>query len=127
MQCTYVKANNEQCQANAMKGAEYCFTHNPQTREQHAAAVLAGGKNSSRKDVIELEPLQLHNPDNAIDLLEQTINGVRDGSIPPNIANTIGYLVGHLLKAIEAADLDKRLESIERVIFERKTVAKRSK
>lgn len=127
MQCTYLKANGDQCQANAMKNAEYCFTHNPATREQHAAAVTEGGKNSSKKDLINLDPLQLRDPDNAIDLLEQTINGVRDGSIPPNIANTVGYLTGHLLKAIEAADLSKRLETIERVIFERRTIEKRSK
>lgn len=127
MQCTYTKANGEQCQANAMKDTDFCFTHNPATREQHAAAVIEGGKNSSRKDTVSLEPLQLKEPSNTIDLLEQTINGVRDGSIPPNIANTIGYLAGHLLKAIEAADLSKRLETIERVIFERRTIQKRSR
>ena len=127
MQCTYIKANNQPCKAHAMKGSEFCFTHNPETRDEHAQAVVLGGLNSSRKDSVELPAIDIRQPNGVVQLLEETINGVRDGSIPPKVASTVGYLAGHLLKAIESADLDKRLEVIERVILDRKSIMKGSK
>ncbi|MFC1790329.1 hypothetical protein ACFLZP_02495 [Patescibacteria group bacterium] len=123
MRCAYIKANGQRCGANAIKGAELCFTHNPRTRKKHALAVTRGGK-ASHRDRLNLEPVKAQSPQDVISLLENTINGIRTGQIPPNVANTIGYLCGHLLKAIEASDLDKRLEVIERVILERKAVMK---
>lgn len=123
MKCAYIKADGNQCQANAMKNYKYCFAHNPKTKEEHALAVVKGGK-ASKRDRLNLEPIDIQKPDDVIGLLEETINGIREGNIPPKIANTIGYLCGHLLKAIEAADLDQRLEIIERVIFERKQIKK---
>ena len=127
MQCTYIKANNQPCKAHAMKGSLFCFTHNPETRNEHAKAVVLGGLNSSRKDSANLPAINLQQPNEVVQLLEETINGVRDGSIPPKVASTIGYLAGYLLKAIEASDLNKRLEVIERVILERKSIIKGSK
>lgn len=127
MQCTYIKTNKQPCKAHAMKDSEFCFTHNPETRDEHAQAVVLGGLSSSRKDSVDLPAIDVRQPNGVVNLLEETINGVRDGSIPPKVASTIGYLASHLLKAIESADLDKRLEVIERVILERKSIMKVSK
>ena len=41
-------------------------------------------------------------------------------------ANCIGFLCGHLIKAIEVSDLAIRLEMVERVILERKVSLKKS-
>ncbi len=57
--------------------------------------------------------------------MEDTINEVRSGNIPPNIANTVGYLAGHLLKAIEVSSIDKRLEIVESVLIQRKAKFRR--
>lgn len=123
MKCTYIDSNNNQCQANAMRNSAYCFVHNPNTKEEHALAVRKGGK-ASRRDRLHLVPVSTRKPEEVVNLLEETINGIRTGTIPPQIANTIGFLCGHLLKAMEASDLDKRLEVIERVVLERKSVMK---
>ncbi len=124
MRCTYVNANGEQCQANAMKKSQYCFAHNPDTREDHALAVAKGGK-MSKRDRLSLPPAPMKNPSDVVSILEETINGVRGGTIPPQIANTIAYICSHALKAMENANLDERIEMIESVLFERKTTLKR--
>lgn len=118
-QCTYINANGEQCKANPMKDSQYCFTHNPDTREEHALAVIKGGK-LSKRDRLNLPPVEVKTPNDVVSLLEETINGIRSGKIPPNVANTIAYICGHALKAMENANLDQRVEMIESVLFERK-------
>lgn len=119
MKCAYKKANGQKCQAQAMKGSKFCFTHNPKTRKEHALAVTKGGK-LSRRNRLNLEPVKTQSPQDVVKVLEQTINGIRSGEVPPNIANTVGYLCGHLLKAIELAKYANKLETIEKILTERK-------
>lgn len=105
----------------AMEGGNFCFSHNPDTKIEKHLAVVKGGLNS-RKVNLSLDPLSIKDPKEVATLLESTINGVRSGEIPPNIANTIGYLAGHALKAIELARYGDKIESVERILMERKIV-----
>lgn len=118
--CNYIKENGEQCNAKPIKGSKYCFSHNPDTKIEKHMAVVKGGLNS-RKVNMDLEPLSIKTAQEISVLLENTINGVRSGEIPPNIANTIGYLAGHALKAFEVSKLNEKVELIQRVILEKKT------
>ncbi len=118
--CSYIKEDGEQCNARPVKGSKYCFSHNPDTKIEKHMAVVKGGLNS-RKTNMELEALSIKSPSEISILLEETINGVRSGEIPPNIANTIGYLAGHALKAFEVSKLNDKVELIQRVILEKKT------
>jgi len=112
MQCTYIKENGIRCDAQAMKEAPFCFSHNPDTKEEKHLAVVRGGENSRRID-IRLPPMELRSPKDVILLVSDTINGVRSGELPPNVANTIGFLSGHLLKAMEISDIEVRLSALE--------------
>jgi len=122
--CKFIKPDGEQCQARAMKGSDYCFTHNPDTQIEKHLAVVKGGL-ASKKVKLDLKPLSIKSPQEVGRLLEDTINGVRSGEIPPNIANTIGYLAGHALKALEASNLDQRVEMVESILLERKKAIRR--
>jgi len=122
--CKHIKPDGEQCRAKAMKGSDYCFTHNPDTQIEKHLAVVKGGL-ASKKVKLDLEPLSIKSPQEVGRLLEDTINGVRSGEIPPNIANTIGYLAGHALKALEASNLDQRVEMVESILLERKKAIRR--
>ena len=102
-----------------MKGSDYCFSHNPDTQIEKHLAVVKGGLNSKKVN-LDLEPLSIKTPQEVSMLLEDTINGVRSGELPPNIANTIGYLAGHALKALETADLEEKIKELEAVIMGRK-------
>ncbi len=120
MSCAYANASGEKCQANAMKNSQFCFVHNPATREEHALAVVKGGK-MSRRDKLNLPPVQMKNPEDIISILEETVNGIRSGSIPPQTANTIAYICSHALRAFEVSKLNDKVELIQRVILEKKT------
>jgi len=122
--CKHIKPDGEQCQAKVMKGSDYCFTHNPDTQIEKHLAVVKGGL-ASKKVKLDLEPLSIKTPQEVGKLLEDTINGVRSGEIPPNIANTIGYLAGHALKALEASNLDQRVEMVESILLQRKKSVRR--
>ncbi len=124
MKCTYTKTNGERCGANAMKKSNYCFAHNPDTKEDHSLAVVKGGK-SSKRDRLSLPERDVKTPSDVVEILEETINGVRNGSIPPNVANTIAYICSHTLKAMETANLDGRIEMIESILMQRKTVKRK--
>lgn len=115
MRCSYIKTDDKRCSANAMTDSEFCFTHNPAVIEEKRAAVIRGGK-MSKKNHASLPPFFLNQPKDVVSLLATTINEVRGGSIELRTANCIGYLSGHLIKAIEIADLEERVSKIEKVI-----------
>lgn len=124
MQCQF-NQNNKQCKANAMANSSYCFSHNPATRKAKQEAVIKGGLAKKHEDLVLLESIELKNPEQVIELLEDTINRIRrvnqEGEMPIKVASTIGFLATHLLRAMETSDLDKRLEIIENAILQRKT------
>lgn len=115
MDCTYIKDNGEKCQAKAIKGSELCFSHNPDMEGEKLLAVSKGGMATKRVH-LDLTPVEVRNPQDVRYLLEDTINRVRTGEMPVNIGNSIGYLTGHVLKAIEVYELQGKLEELEGVI-----------
>jgi len=116
--------NNKECNANAMENSKYCFSHNPESSEAKLQAVTNGGLAKKKQELLSLEPIEIKTPQDIIALLEDTINRVRkineSGDMPLKVANAIGFLATHLLRAIESSDLDKRLEIVESVIFQRR-------
>lgn len=115
MKCNYIKTNKKQCSANAMIDSKFCFSHNPNTKEQKREAIIKGGK-MSKKNHSFLPPITLNQPKDVVNLLATTINEVRSGSVELRVANCIGYLSGHLIKAIEISDLGERVSKLEQAI-----------
>ena len=102
-----------------MNDSDFCFTHNPDMEEARAIAVQKGGE-AIRKNYDPLPPIQIDNTKSITLLLTSTINEVRAGTIELRVANCIGYLAGHLIKAFEASTIEERLVEIERVVLERR-------
>jgi hypothetical protein len=46
------------------------------------------------------------------------------GTLDPRIANTIGYLAGHLIRAFEVAELEGKVEEVRAVLLDRKPIKK---
>lgn len=121
MKCIFVKENSDECQANAMKDGQFCFLHNPDIPDEEKRLVQArGGRGNAVKIEDGLPEIKINTADDVVKLLEDTANRVRSGELDIRIANTLAYIAGHLLKALEVADVGKRLERFERVIYERK-------
>jgi len=122
MQCSFMKPDGTQCNANAMSGAEYCYTHNPDiSDEEKREAKQRGGQARALTIANPLPALPINTPDDAVLLIVDTINRVRAGTLDIRTANCLGFLADKLLKALETSRLNDRVEIIERVILEKKT------
>ncbi len=120
MQCKYLKQNDEPCEANAMLNTEYCFSHNPETKEAKLLAVTKGGQ-TPKKNYNPLPAIELTDSKSVVNLLINTIGEVRAGTTDIRVANCIGFLASHLIKALELSDLENRITEIERLTIERVT------
>jgi len=121
MQCSFIKPDGTQCNANAMSGLDYCYTHNPDiSDEEKREAKQRGGQNRAVAISEPLPPLAIVEPNDAVLLIVDTINRVRAGELDIRVANCLGFLTDKLLKAFEISKLNDRVEIIERVILEKK-------
>jgi hypothetical protein len=122
MQCSFIKPDGTQCNANAMSGLNYCYTHNPDiSNEEKREAKQRGGQNRAVAISEPLPLLKIAEPNDAVLLIVDTINRVRAGELDIRVANCLGFLTDKLLKAFEISKLNDRVEIIERVILEKKT------
>jgi len=121
MKCKARTRSGKLCKANALIDKDYCLAHDPDSREKFKEITRRGGK-VKKKIQVSLAPIEFKGDSGEVlDLLADTINRVRSKEIPPRIANTIGYLAGHMLKALEIAEIESRLRKVERIVLERKT------
>jgi len=122
MQCAFLKQDGEQCEAYSMAGSKFCYAHNPEVSlEDKKVAQAKGGKGGLITVSEPLPPIVIKDPNGVVDLITDTIDRVRAGTLDVKTANCIGVLSGHLIKAYEVAKLNDRVEIIERVIMEKRT------
>ena len=124
--CTQVLEDGTQCDAWALHDKDKCFSHDGSSAEEKALAVRKGG--ATRQAVVEtpLQQITINTPSDIIKLLSQTITEVRDGTLDLRIANTIGFLAGHLLRAFEITELNGKVEELKAIIFERGLTRRRN-
>jgi len=116
-QCKQVKADGTRCRANAVNGSAYCFAHDPARAAERQAARQAGGRVGKTKVLGPDTPdVPLSSPMEVVALLGETINQVRRGDVDPKVANTVGYLSGVLIRALEAGDIEQRLAVLEAIV-----------
>jgi len=113
--CKAITNTGRHCRSHPLKGKEYCFIHDPESQEVRSLALSRGGK-TPKKVQVQLDPITIITQKDVVLLLCDTINNVRSGGMPPRIANSVGYLAGHLLKALEASNLEKRVEQLEKAL-----------
>ena len=122
MKCNHIKPDGEQCGAYAMTESDFCYLHNPDIPEEEKKKnQTKGGSNRAVtvKDPLPVMPLKT--PVDAVNLLADTIHRVREGEIDIRVANCIGVLSGHLIKAFEVANINEKVDVIEQVIMKRQS------
>lgn len=126
MKCQFIKPDTTQCKANAMIGAEFCFTHNPDVQDEKEMAVIKGGLAlKPRKDAELMPHISIKNVDDVMALIEDTLNRVRTEPMTHQKANCIGYLANIAIKALEVGELDDKLDLVNSIILERKIKIKK--
>lgn len=126
--CNHVLETGERCGSYAQAGKGLCFVHDPQNKEAHLDACRRGGSVKQTTIKHDLKKVtDIENPHDVIRLLSTTIEEVRAGKIDPKVANTIGYLSSHLLKAFEVANLEGKVEELQAVLLDRDFVTPKGK
>ncbi len=120
MNCKFTKDSGSVCKAKAAKGSDYCFFHDPASKEDLELAVRNGGLNS-RKNSLDLPQRVIRTPRDVVLVLEETLNHLRAGNIHPNYSNSIFIGCSTLLKAYEQSEVMQRLEAMEERINNTKT------
>jgi len=115
--CLSEKRDGVRCRARPVAGSSFCFFHDPDAAAKRNAAQKAGGQ---KRQIIVLPPsapdAKLNGARDTVDLIAATINQVRRGEIDPKVANTVGYLVGLLLKALHETETERRLSALEAAV-----------
>jgi len=95
--------------------------HDPESKTKLKEYARRGGL-VKKKVQTSLAPIEFKGDvKEVLDLLADTINRVRNNTIPAKTANTIGYLANVMIKALEISEIDNRLKQVERIVMERKT------
>lgn len=118
MTCAYDNSGRP-CGSQAMVGSDKCWFHNPDVTEvERKSARSSGGRNRAKKIDSPRSLLAEPTPIAALRMLATVINEVRSGSLDIRIANCLGFLSGHLLRAFEVAEFDTRITALEEAIRE---------
>jgi len=110
--CTYIKANGERCQAQKLRGSEYCYFHSPEVVIERAEARRRGGLNRFGPKG-ETGSYIIKSPSDVLTILEDAINDACALGNTSARAKTIGYLCQIILKGFEAIEIENRLKALE--------------
>ena len=117
--CAAIKANGERCKADAMPGAEWCYSHHPDRAEQRSRNASRGGKSGGRgRSNNELGEVK--------NQLQGLADAILDGRVNRSDAAVCGQLLNVKLRALkqerrwrEVEELAARLEAVEGVLKDR--------
>lgn len=120
MRCKFVKADNQVCEAKALKGQDYCFFHskNKEVKDKRIEANSEGGKSKLKfaTQVPKPNHFQLKAVVDVLGLMEYTINELLQNRMAKEKAPCIGYLANITIGAIKDNSFEQRLEVIENVL-----------
>jgi hypothetical protein len=109
--CAAKARSGERCKSAPVRGKKRCLFHLGDNASVFGAR---GGRRRAIFNPDGLEPFTA--PKNAGDLLlllAQTIVEVRSGRLEPRVANSLSYVAGAFMSALETSDLDVRLRALE--------------
>lgn len=126
--CKATRRDGEPCKAQAGEGSDFCFFHDPARRDAARQVQKRGGQTGKAATLAptDLKPWRgvagevtvLRSPSlpDLVNLLGDTIDDVRVGRLDPRVANSVGYLAGIILKALQFEAFEERLAAIEEAV-----------
>ena len=112
MKCQKILSNNQQCQAFAQKGKDFCFRHDPNNLEFALQASSKGGENRRLQGVYG-DIVNLKTPEDINSFLGDVINAVWIGKVPVPVGSSMGFLCRCWLDAYEASRVNEKIEELE--------------
>jgi hypothetical protein len=114
--CTATRKDGNACHCAALPGDPHgmCFWHSPARAGERATAQMRGGHTRQHAVGIRNAPtVYLESVEEVKGVLADVITKVRRGQLEPKAANSLGYLLMQGLKAVEMADINRRLKALE--------------
>ena len=111
--CQFVKNNGRRCRARPVKGASFCFFHDPNKSVERQAAQRLEAQNKMAVLPSTTPDAPLNNMKDLIRLMGKAANQVLRGELDPKVANAFGYLCGLLMKAYHESEIELRLAALE--------------
>lgn len=120
-QCEATTREGRDCRMAPLRGGRFCFVHSPGTREEAAAARRNAGRSSARDraaggDVAWPESLQLDSPAAVLTVVELAVRAEVKLPNSSRRNRSVGYLLRVALTALEAGELEERMERVERLL-----------
>lgn len=113
MKCQATKSSNQPCQANALRGGDYCFRHEKKAKKQALEASSEGGKANRQYHQLG-KRVKLESPADIKRLMELAINSLWTGKMPSsNPAGSLGYLAKIFLEAHDKSEIELRIGALE--------------
>jgi hypothetical protein len=108
--CPSIKPNGERCRAEAIPGAEWCYSHDPERAEERRLNASKGGKRGGRGRPARpgAEGLQ-----DIRDLLKSLTDDILSGDVERATAIAANQLLNTALRAIEVERKWRELDEIE--------------
>ena len=98
-----------------MKGSDYCVAHDPSLAGDRKKWRKKGGEKGANREVLKAAA-ELQTAEEIQLFLGRIIGQVEAGEIDPKTANSLRGLCRLQLRAIEAADLERRLKRLEKMV-----------
>jgi hypothetical protein len=109
--CQASRKDGQPCRSPAGYSSDYCYMHDPQRAQEAQEARSAGGK--ARHLVAPAEPIALRTVDAQIVAIEQTVDRVRAGQEPVNVARLVLYGISLARPLVELGEIEQRLAALE--------------
>jgi len=116
--CQGIKPDGLRCGAWPLRGEVFCMLHHPDRDNLMLAGSLKTRKEKQerkkdRKDFWDFLEDNVNSPEDVKKLILTAIAEVRSGELDNKSASNISSLAGHLVKVIEAGDLEKKMKYLE--------------
>ena len=108
--CSATRRDGEPCRARSTRDG-LCMAHSPTLREKAQEARRAGGYNSAR--AVRLARLCPPRLVKTFDLLEQVLDELHKGTLPPQVGSAMAAVAGQMARILVAGEIEERLRKLE--------------
>ena len=113
MKCLNTNEKGKKCRAFAINNSEYCFRHDPASKDTALLASKKGGENRQLYDTYG-KWVKINTPRDIKKILSEAINQVRTGDMPSSSpANALAYLSKCWLDAHDRSDITEKLDKLD--------------
>lgn len=107
----------EPCRANPIRGGDYCLKHDPTLGNERREWSSAGGK--GRSNVSRASKRLPEDLKGTLEVLYRALSGLESGDVEATRATAIASVARAIVTVYEVAELELRLQQIERSVTER--------